>query len=561
MPVEPGVSYVWSGPGGFSATGASVIRGQATEAAGGVYSVTISKGGCASLIRTVSVAVHPSPSGVSIATNAPLCAGSNLELNASERAGATYIWSGPGGFSATGSAASVPQAGVWASGVYSLQVRLGGCSAWQTVWVEVNAVPAKPLLRSSSPVCSGSALRLTALGSLAARYIWRGPNRFAAEGREVELNGVSVEASGNYEVMLIENGCTSAAEVVPVTVWESPAAALISTNSPICEGGLLTLSASYIAGAVYEWSGPGGFSASGMNVSFSRASFSASGVYSLTITVGGCRNTQPLEVAVEVLPRPISAVNVSASANALCSGQSLSFFAETIAGGLYAWSGPGGFTSTLQNPVLEGVTTNQSRTYQLLVTQGGCSYPLSELTVSVVPGHDGLTAGSSGPVCSGSGLSLTASGYPGARFRWSGPGGFSSTQQNPLRSRVTEPDGGIYTVSAIVGGCTTVREVLVVVENCAGGKYGETALGAFALQVYPNPSGGLYTVSGVASVAGGILRGEIYDGSGRRVGEIEERVSSNFTLELDLRAYPSGIYRFRYSLEGSESGQVSLLKR
>jgi hypothetical protein len=112
-----------------------------------------------------------------------------------------------------------------------------------------------------------------------------------------------------------------------------------------------------------------------------------------------------------------------------------------------------------------------------------------------------------------------------------------------------------------VGGCTTVREVLVVVENCAGGKYGETALGAFALQVYPNPSGGLYTVSGVASVAGGILRGEIYDGSGRRVGEIEERVSSNFTLELDLRAYPSGIYRFRYSLEGSESGQVSLLKR
>jgi hypothetical protein len=102
---------------------------------------------------------------------------------------------------------------------------------------------------------------------------------------------------------------------------------------------------------------------------------------------------------------------------------------------------------------------------------------------------------------------------------------------------------------------------LVVVENCAGGKLERERLAAFELQVYPNPSVGFFKVTGHTNGEEVLLYGEIYDGAGRKVYEIKEKVSSNFDLELDLKSYPSGIYRFRYYFNGSEGGQISLIKQ
>lgn len=56
------------------------------------------------------------------------------------------------------------------------------------------------------------------------------------------------------------------------------------------------------------------------------------------------------------------------------------------------------------------------------------------------------------PFCEGGDLQLYASGIPAVTYSWSGPGGFTSTEQNPL---VIAATSGIYTVVALLDGCGT----------------------------------------------------------------------------------------------------------
>jgi hypothetical protein len=64
------------------------------------------------------------------------------------------------------------------------------------------------------------------------------------------------------------------------------------------------------------------------------------------------------------------------------------------------------------------------------------------------------TAGNSGPVCNRQTLNLTASTIAGASYAWTGPNGFSSSQQNPSIANATTAASGSYSVSATVNGVT-----------------------------------------------------------------------------------------------------------
>jgi hypothetical protein len=52
----------------------------------------------------------------------------------------------------------------------------------------------------------------------------------------------------------------------------------------------------------------------------------------------------------------------------LCVGETLHLHAETIANATYAWTGPGGFTSTLQDPVIPNVTLAHAGDYACVIT-------------------------------------------------------------------------------------------------------------------------------------------------------------------------------------------------
>ena len=72
------------------------------------------------------------------------------------------------------------------------------------------------------------------------------------------------------------------------------------------------------------------------------------------------------------------------------------------------------------------------------------------------------TISNSGPLCAGGTLNLTASG--GSTYSWSGPGGWTSSAQNPSRAGITLAGAGTYTVTITsFAGCSVTRNTLVTV--------------------------------------------------------------------------------------------------
>src|SRR5204863_7551462 len=108
----------------------------------------------------------------------------------------------------------------------------------------------------------------------------------------------------------------------------------------------------------------------------------------------------------------------------------------------YAWTGPNGFTSSLQNPTRANAALADAGTYSVTVTVGGCTSAAGTTNVVVNPIPATPTASNSGPYCQGATVQLSTPTVSGATYAWTGPNGFTSLQQNP-----TAIDAGTYSVT------------------------------------------------------------------------------------------------------------------
>ncbi len=85
-----------------------------------------------------------------------------------------------------------------------------------------------------------------------------------------------------------------------------------------------------------------------------------------------------------------------------------------------------------------------------------------------IPGGNGagvVTAGSNSPVCAGNPLNLTAT-VTGSPYSWTGPGGFTSNQQNPTINPANPAQSGDYIVTSVTP-CGTAKDTVTVVVNPA----------------------------------------------------------------------------------------------
>ncbi len=77
-----------------------------------------------------------------------------------------------------------------------------------------------------------------------------------------------------------------------------------SSNSPLCAGDTLRLTATAVAGATYAWAGPGGFISDAQNPLQPGIAQAQAGIYRVTVTTaGGCQDSAQVDVAVR--PRPV----------------------------------------------------------------------------------------------------------------------------------------------------------------------------------------------------------------------------------------------------------------
>ncbi len=562
-----GATYTWSGPG-FTSNQQNPNISNVTTAASGNYSVTVTVNGCTSAAGTVTAVVNPTPANITAASNSPLCSGDTLKLTSSSTTtgAVTYDWTGPNSFTDNVQNPVIPNATVAASGTYSVIAKLGNCSAAPktvnatvrptpvitdssftnpstcisstgsislmglasstsytvnylkngvsaTITLSSNATgvltllnltpgtysnitltlntcisrsigpfvlvapnpPATPTAGSNSPVCVGNPINLTATTTTGGTvtYNWNGPNGFLSSLQNPVIPNATVAASGNYTVTATVNGCTSQPATIAVVINPSPANVTAAGNSPLCSGDTLKLtSSSTTTGAVaYIWTGPNGFTSNSQNPNVPNATTAASGIYSVTATLGNC-NAAPITINVTVRPTPVitdsSFINPSSCTSSTGSisltglANSTSYIVNYLKNGvpvtvILSSNATGIITLLNLSP---GTYSNITVTSNTCVSRSVGPFSLVAPNPPATP-----TAGSNSPVCIGNPLNLTATTTTAGTitYNWTGPNSFISSLQNPVIANPTVAASGNYIVTATINGCTSPAATVAVV--------------------------------------------------------------------------------------------------
>ncbi len=257
----------------------------------------------------------------------------------------------------------------------------------------------------------------------------------------------------------------------------------INASSP-CEGETLFLSVGGINGS-YIWEGPNNFTSNISDPSISNVSTLASGLYSVSISDGGCMTTGTINISIK--PKP----DVKAMGGVLdCNTGSIQLQGVSNTPGVtFSWVGPNSFSSTLQNPFVsvegEYVLTVASpngctRSMVTQVTSDG-SLPSAELT-----SPNGLEV-----TCANTSVLLQGESNQNATFNW-----YLNGSPVGAGASISVSMGGTYllVVTSAVNGCTNTQSVDVVenieppmIQDIQGGTI-DCLSGSLSLSVSASPS-------------------------------------------------------------------------
>jgi gliding motility-associated-like protein len=257
----------------------------------GIYTVTnmiAPSGSCPMATANFGVTIVATPATPIVNSNSPVCEGSAINLTTPFVTSGTWSWNGPNSFTALVQNPGIANSAILNTGTYFVTVTVGGCtSAVGSGNVIVNPVPISPIATSNSAVCEGSNLQLNAQLVSGATYSWTGPNSFSSTDQNPLITSAMPAATGTYSVSATANGCSSVAGTVNATVNPIPATPVAGSNSPVCEGGTLNLTASLIPGASYVWTGPS-FSSMLQNPTIMSAALGNQGTYDVHVILNGC---------------------------------------------------------------------------------------------------------------------------------------------------------------------------------------------------------------------------------------------------------------------------------
>jgi gliding motility-associated-like protein len=247
----------------------------------------------------------------------------------------------------------------------------------------------------------------------------------------------------------------------------TPCIATANNNGPVCSSAILSLTATTVPGATsYSWTGPNGFTSNVQNPSIVLPSVAASGTYSLTVTTASAVCSSTTTAVVNQRPAPPSATNNGP----VCSGSALNLNASST-GTTYSWTGPGGYTSTTQNPSISPVTNASTGTYSVTATSNGCTSLAGTTSVIInntpnppTPSINGST--SPAAICAGGTITLTANNIAGATYSWTGPNGYTAAVRNPPPLfGATSAMSGTYSLIVTVGGCQSTPAAVSITVN------------------------------------------------------------------------------------------------
>lgn len=254
---------------------------------------------------------------------------------------------------------------------------------------------------------------------------------------------------GIYEISYFftdNHNCESTA-YFNITIIPIPEA-IAGNNGPYCQGQpfILTGSTDATSGSIsYLWTGPGGFTSNVQNPT----NATTAGEYILEVIVDECSSELSSTIVV-VHDQPEA---IAVNGGPYCNGETIQLSGSTNESGnviAYAWSGPNGYSSDVQNPS----NATEAGIYSLIVSIDGClSQATSTNVVFSTPPN--AMAANSGPYCQGEAVTLfgnsTTSGTL-ITYQWTGPNGYISSVQNPI----DVVESGVYQLVVDVDGCKSL---------------------------------------------------------------------------------------------------------
>ncbi len=224
----------------------------------------------------------------------------------------------------------------------------------------------------------------------------------------------------------------------------------------VCVGepATITYTGSASASANYGWNFAGGSVISGSGQGPYEVFWQQPGTYDLTLTLieNDCESEQTT-VPITVNPKPSGPV---LSYDSPCEGQDLLLYADTIPGATYTWSGPAGFSSNQQNPVVPNATTANEGTYTAYITDdNNCVSDLSSIAITIIPLPDVTFNAQPMSGCQPLTVDFNVTTPNVQSFMWEfGDGSTNDTDMSPSHEYVND---GSYSVRLTVtddNGCT-----------------------------------------------------------------------------------------------------------
>ena len=399
-----------------------------------------------------------------VASDTTICVGETVVFDGSTSTNSTsYNWSfngngAPVNISGVGPhSITYPNVGTY---VAILQTTSSlGCSS--TEFKNIVVSPATSLSVTSTPICSGGSSTLIVTG--ATNYTWSPTTNLSSSTGSVVV--ANPNSTSIYSVIGDNGSCTA---TVNSTVNVSSNPTLTVNSGSICSGSSLTLTAS---GATnYTWSPTTNLSSAAVSVVV--ANPNSTTIYSVIGANGSC--TATANSTVNVNSNPILTVN----SGSICSGSSLTLTANGATN--YTWSP----TTNLSSSTGSVVVTNPNTTtvYSVIGANGSCTATVnSTVNVTTTP----TLVVNSGNICSGSSLTLTASGA--LNYSWSPTTNLSSSTGSVV---VANPNTTtVYSVIGANGSCTATANSTVNVNSnptltvnsgsiCSGSSLTFTANGA-----------------------------------------------------------------------------------
>lgn len=323
-------------------------------------------------------------------------------------------------------------------------------------------------------------------------------------GNATEYANIPNGQTGEYYILLITNFSNDPCDITfsktggtgetDCTILPPP----ISSNSPVCYGDDLTLSAETYPGATYNWTGPNGFTSNQQSPVISSPGLEYSGTYSLEITVDNI-TSEPIEL--EVIVAPLS--NPDFDFEEVCYGSPNQFTntstvsPEGSAITSFNWTFGDGGTSTQQNPTH---TYSSPGSYEVtLTTRTGLNYCSQSITKTIeVPEYPYANAGEDEEIPNGWSVPLNgdASGGTGnLSYLWE-PQNLVTDPTSLLTSTVNLSQTTVFTLTVTDNnsGCITSDEKIVTVTGGALFVQAAASPGIICLgestQLNATPSGG-----------------------------------------------------------------------